>query len=74
MVQIIYPMKTFSNAKTPDGRVLNIIFADSSSKIRASAFNDQAERFADFIELNKVIPVYFFLLFFLLHYIWSNWW
>ena len=64
MAQTIYPMKTFSNAKTSDGRVLHIIFADSSSKIRASAFNDQAKRFADLVEQNKVKILMCLLFFF----------
>ena len=46
-------VRNYSNSRGP-GKLISIEFADKSGEIRATAFNEAADRFGPMIEVNKV--------------------
>ncbi|CAI2171261.1 17854_t:CDS:10 [Funneliformis geosporum] len=46
-------LRTWTNARG-SGKLFNVTLMDNSGEIRATAFNQQAEEYANFLQLNKV--------------------
>jgi len=46
-------VRNYSNSRG-EGKIMSVEFVDKSGEIRATAFNEEADKFAPIIEANKV--------------------